>query len=178
MCGQGCPRTEKPPCPQLQSGFRLPVPTPCRPFQRDQGEQAFARPRSCSHVGPPTWSAGIPARSSLPSHVKSRHCECPSISGEGCHSGRRCGETEAGAGVNWGRAGRDARGPKCLPARSSLVVPVYRSPPPAPCPSPTPTWEGEKAFTRPRSLPSVGPPWERRRPRRHFPHKTCEEPSL
>ena len=32
----------------------------------------------------------------------------------GCHSGCRCGGTEAGVGVNWGRAGKDARGPISL----------------------------------------------------------------
>ena len=38
-----------------------------------------------------------------------------------------------------------------------------------PLPHPPPLlWTREQAFTRPRSRPSVVPPWERRRPRRHF----------
>ena len=32
-------------------------------------------------------------------------------------------------GVNWGRAGKDARGPKCIPVRNSNVVSPHLLPP-------------------------------------------------
>ncbi len=90
----------------------------------------------------------------------------------GCHSGCRCGGTEAGVGVNWGCAGKDARGPKCLPARSFLVVPVYRSP----AQPPLPTRPGGEGVHTAQILLGRGAPWERRRPRRHF--FTSNEKSL
>ena len=67
-----------PPCPQLQSGFRLTVATPGRPLQQDQGEKAFTRPRFRPSEGPP-WERRRPRRLFLPSHLKSLHFECPSM---------------------------------------------------------------------------------------------------
>ena len=57
-------------------------------------------------------------------------------------------------GVNWGRAGKDARGPKAsLPA-----TPVWFPPTGPHLLPPFQRDQGEKAFTRPRSRPSVGHP--------------------
>ena len=101
----------------------------------------------------------------------------PLLGCAGCHSGSRCGGTEVGVGVNWGRAGKDARGPKCLPARCSLVVSAHLLPP-------FQLDQGEKAFARPRSRSSVGPPtWSAGIPARsslpsHVKSLHCECPSL
>ena len=126
MCGQGCPRTEMPPCPLFPSGF----PPPPAPFQLDQGEKAFARPRSRSSGGPP-WERRRPRRHFFTSNEKSLHCECASLVVRAVIQA----VVVAGLRLAWEfigdvRAGMPADR-RCLPARNASLVSAYRSPPPA-----------------------------------------------
>ena len=107
-CGQGCPRTEVHPCPQLQCGFPPPpAPLSTRPGGEGVRTAQISLERGATHLVRVHPCPQVP-----PKPFEEPSLWMPLVGCAGCHSGRRCGGTEAGAGVNWGRAGRDARGPK------------------------------------------------------------------